>query len=228
MHSPEDFMRNMPISFCTALVAAATAAGAWAQTQPATTPADYSEPQATVRSFLLATDEASMRAALVITPESERDVEPLLAAMIATTKLQKAAEQQFGKAATEIFAAPTQAIIDARLKMLTKAPVTISGDTATVSLPRDPQTRSAAATITLIKRDGEWKIDAASMLGVKTASRADNDRHAALARALTDVTDQMIKDIQANKFASATDAYREYANRSRLALPSARATTQAP
>jgi hypothetical protein len=66
------------------------------------------------------------------------------------------------------------------------------------------------------------------MLGVKTASRADNDRHAALARALTEVTDQMIKEIQANKFASATDAYREYANRSRLALPSARAATQAP
>jgi hypothetical protein len=198
---------------------------ATAQTRPATASvADYSTPKTTIKSFLTAPDEAGMRAALAFAPETQADAEAFLQVMVATTRLQKAAESQYGFSAAKYFSTSTQEQIDERVKSLDKALVEMSADgrKATVTIPANEAAKQSGAVIELNKNNDQWKIDAASLFGIGQSSKQVTAQRVVVAKSLTQVTEQMIKDL--GKFASPAEAYHEYWNRSREALSQIPAT----
>lgn len=180
-------------------------------------PADYSSPKKAVASFLQATDEKSLRDALVIAPESRASVEAFVGVMVSTIALQKEAEAQFGSAAAQYFSKATDAQLQRRLKVVNDAELTMNGtDAASINLPPDEEARQSGGTIELKKIDGQWKIDAASMFGLAKTPPETTAKRVRMAETLTGVTEQMIKDMP--KFLSAGDAYQEYWNRSKEAV----------
>jgi hypothetical protein len=175
--------------------------------------ADYSSPRAAVASFLRASDEAGLREALVIAPESRREVEAFLGPMIATLALQKAAQAQFGAPAAQYFSKQTDAWIARRAQDVENAPLDVQGDNAAIlHLPANEELKHAGADIELHRVNGQWKIDAASMFKVRNTPPATLAARVQLAEAITAETRQMIKDMP--KFLSAGDAFQEWWKRS--------------
>jgi hypothetical protein len=211
---PTDWSRRAAAALLLLLAPVAAAA----DSQPATRPAaDYSDPRRAVQSFLRAADDAAMRDALLIDPAHRQAIDSFLGVMVATTRLRTAAEAQFGAGAAKYFSAATDAQLDARIKAIDAAPLQVNGDTATLAIPADEASRQSGGTVIVRKTPGGWKVDAATLLGVTGMAQDKLAARMKLADTITAVTNQMIQDVNARKFASAGDAYQEYWNRTREA-----------
>ena len=154
-----------------------------------------------------------------------------------TTKLQRAARAEFGVGADKYFSDVTGAELAAKIKSIDAADVRIDGDSATVTMAANEAAKQASSTVKLKKVGANWKIDAASLFGLGSPAAATEpaaamaatapaatqktatDRRVEIAHSITETTQQMVIDIKARKFASASDAYQEYWNRTR-GLPS--------
>jgi len=184
--------------------------------------ADYSDPRKAVASFMKANDEPAMREAIVVTPASKAAVDAFLGVMVATINLQKEAQAQYGPAAAPYFTKATDAQIQARLKTVATAPMEVHGDRATVALPADEAARQSAGTIKLRKVGSDWKIEAETLFGIDVSPADVTARRIKEADAIRGVTDDMIKEIAARKYAAAGDAYQAYFLRSNDAVKAAR------
>ncbi|HEY2845697.1 MAG TPA: hypothetical protein VGJ09_18700 [Bryobacteraceae bacterium] len=228
------------IIFAAPLVAGAQTFPTTAETQSAASSepaADFSTPQAAVRSFLLAyksQDQDGMRSALIIPQTDKEDLETLLELLNSTQRMVKAFTTAYGAAATsrQLGASPALLVED-RLKALETAEPQIQRDSATMRIASDDHAKSAGGTIRLQKTADGWKLDAASVLGLNP----ENPNLAAsvrVARALIPVTQSVAADIERHKFISAQDAAQEFWTRSSAAIASpagpatAAATTTAP
>ncbi len=141
-----------------------------AESAPA--PADYSEPRAAMKSFLRAQDKAALLDALVIAPADQADVGAFIDVMDQTTKLQKAAQAEFGVGADKYFSDVTGAELAAKIKSIDAADVRIDGDSARVILPADEAAKQASSKVKLKKVGPDWKIDAASLFGLGSPAAA--------------------------------------------------------
>ena len=96
--------------------------------------ADYSTPKKAIASFLSAvqsTDEKAIKDALVVAPEHEEAVDAFVKLIMATNKLQKAAETRFGEQADQYFGVNTKQM-ESRLKAIEASEAKMVGDSAII------------------------------------------------------------------------------------------------
>ena len=190
----------------------------YAANAPATKPAavDYSDPRKTVQAFLVAvqsTDAATIKRAIVASPEQEPIANTIIALWVAQAKLRIAAEGKYADQAGPYFGT-VNSQIESRLKTLQDAPMKITGESAILSIPGDEATQQSAGSVVLKKIGDGWKIDAGSLFNLANVPKETTDQRVALAKKLVTITDGMTTDINAGKFPSAGEAYQEFWNRS--------------
>ncbi|MGN6369475.1 MAG: hypothetical protein ACTHN5_14555 [Phycisphaerae bacterium] len=183
---------------------------------PAKTPADYSTPKKAIASFLNAvqsTDEKAINAALVVSPEQQPTVDAYVKLILATNKLEKAAEQRFGGQAEQYFGVNSKQL-ESRLKAVEGAEAKRVGDSAIIEIPADEATKQPGGTVVVKRVDGEWKLDAGTLFKLSDTPKEQTERAVALAKKMVPLTEQMTSEIEAGKFASASEAYQAFWQRS--------------
>jgi len=205
-----------------------------ADTAPASAPAvstkDFSTPVTAVKSFLQASfnqldlsqkqDDAAITNTLIIPDAQKTAILANLALTSSSAKLERACADVFGTAATaKTLGSGARDLLTARLSSIEKAPLTITGDTATLQIPADPSTRAAAGSVTLQRSNGEWKIDAASLFSLTGRSPAQLESQTDLLKKITTITDQLTAEVAAKKYPSVRDAYAELQTRIAKVLP---------
>ncbi len=178
--------------------------------------ADYSTPKKAIESFLNAvqsTDEKAIKAALVVAPEHQDAVDAYVKLILATNKLQKAAEARFGEQADQYFGVNSKQM-ESRLKAIEGAEAKMVGDSAIIEIPADEATKQPGGTV-VVKKDGaDWKLDAGTLFKLSETPQEQTDRGVAMAKKMAPLTEQMTTEIEGGKFASAGEAYQAFWQRS--------------
>jgi hypothetical protein len=236
--------RLLPLILPLALAATAAAAPttrtapAPAATHPAATPAhpstsDLSTPQATAISFLTALeagDEAAAKNAVAFSDPKSTDIANLfLDILLSTNEIQRHAKVKFGANTADVFGDP-EAALATRVEAIKKATPAITGDDAAMTLPEDPATHQAASTISFKKVGNQWKIDATSLFNLDKQPPEDLARTVGLARKLLEINRAVTANIDAGKYASASEAHDDWWQRSFAAAapPAATQSSTAP
>jgi hypothetical protein len=199
---------------------------------PAPVTADYSTPAAAAKTLLTAINKGNFAVvydALTIPASHKTEIETLLAAMEASSRLQQAATTRFLTAGTTAFGTPTPETLAAQLQAVAAGPLTLTGDAATLLVAADTASNLPGGTVEFKKIGGDWKIDGAAFFKLATEPADKTAARVELARQLTTLTDTMTQEIAAGKFFSATDAFQEYWTRYlTLTHPASTATSSAP
>ena len=177
---------------------------------------DYSEPKKTIASFLSAvqsTDEKAIREAIVVSPEQAPAVDAYLKLILATNKLQKAAEKKFGDQAEQFFGVNAKQM-EARLKAVEDAPAKMVGGSANNQIAADEATHQPGGTIVVKKVGDQWKLDAGSLFKLNETPKEQTEKSVSLAGKMAPLTDEMTSEIEAGKFASASEAFQAFWQRS--------------
>jgi hypothetical protein len=183
---------------------------------PAGAVADYSSPKKTVGTFLNAvqsTDERAIKEALDVPAEYEEAVDNYVKLILATNKLQKAAEGRFGEQADQYFGVNAKQM-EARLKAVEGAEVKMVGESAIIEIPADETTKQPGGTIVLKKMGNDWKLDAGTLFKLSETPKEQTERGMALSKKMIPLTEQMTTEIAGGKFASAGEAYQAFWQRS--------------
>ena len=173
--------------------------------------------EAAIESFLNAvqsTDEKlRSRRRLVVAPEHQDAVDAYVKLILATNKLQKAAEARFGEQADQYFGVNSKQM-ESRLKAIEGAEAKMVGDSAIIEIPADEATKQPGGTV-VVKKDGaDWKLDAGTLFKLSETPQEQTDRAVGMAKKMTPLTEQMTTEIEGGKFASASEAYQAFWQRS--------------
>jgi hypothetical protein len=160
-------------------------------------------------------DEKGVKGAVVATADQQEAVQAYLDLMIATMQLRKAAVTKFGTGAETVFAVSTgNAAIESRLKAVREATPKVMGDSVLLSIAGDEAKKVPPLTLVVKKAADGWKIDGGSLFSLSPENKEETQQRAALSVKLTAITKQITQEINAGKYASATDAYQEFWSRS--------------
>ena len=194
--------------------------------------ADYSTPKKAIASFLGAvqsTDEKAIEAALVVAPEHQDAVDAFVKLILATNKLQKAAEARFGEQADQYFGVNSKQM-ESRLKAIEGAEAKMVGESAIIEIPADDATKQPGGTVVVKKEGADWKLDAGTLFKLSETPKEQRERGVALSRKMIPLTEQMTAEIQRSPdqggFASASEAYQAFWQRSLEAVNAGAAGTQ--
>jgi hypothetical protein len=178
--------------------------------------ADYSTPKKAIESFLNAvqsTDEKAIKASLVVAPEHQEAVDAYVKLILATNKLQKAAETRFGEQADQYFGVNSKQM-ESRLKAIEGAEAKMVGDSAIIEIPADETTKQPGGTVVVKKDGGDWKLDAGTLFKLSETPQEQTERAVGMAKKMVPLTEQMTTEIEGGKFASASEAYQAFWQRS--------------
>lgn len=210
---------STPATAAASTAPSATSTASAAPVVPLVKP-DLSSPAATAKTLLTALNKAdftTVHLCLDIPPVNAADIDVLLGTMQATAAVQQAAAARFLNAGEKAFGNPTPAQLEAQLKAVAKAEVTLTGTTATLTLLADPANAIPGGTVQLKQSASDWKIDGPAFFKLGAEPADKTAARVALARQITAISHDMAKEISDGKFFSAADAYQEYWSRCKLA-----------
>lgn len=172
--------------------------------------ADVSTPRKTLLSLdeaIKAHDIKALRECLTVTDAGQQPaLEAYISAWEASLGFQEAMQKKFGQAGAEAVggAQGATASLETALKAATAGTVRIDGDRATLTIAEGEGSKGMpAGQLAFQKVEGNWKVDAGSLLGLK---EKDAERRLGIMKGVTGALKAVTAEINDNKFANAGEA----------------------
>ena len=127
----------------------------------------------------------------MVAPEHQDAVDAYVKLILATNKLQKAAETRFGEQADQYFGVNSKQM-ESRLKAIEGAEAKMVGDSAIIEITADEATTQPGGTVGVKKEGGDWKLDAGTLFKLSETPQEQTDRAVGMAKKMLPLlTEQM-------------------------------------